>query len=89
MVALLLVSEDLLAWPTPSADRIDGGIQFRPEASKVLAILADFVGLARGAFSCPFLIVEAPTMLLLEALDILVLRHGGWLLLLECLGKTF
>ena len=89
MVALLLVSGDLLAWPVPSADRTEGGIQFRPQASKVLAILADFVGLTRCALSRPFLVIEASTMLLLEALDILVLRHGAWLMLLECLGKAF
>jgi len=44
----------------------------------VLAILADFMGFARCSLSRPLFIVESSTMLLLEALDILVLRHP-WL----------
>ncbi len=54
----------------------------------MLAILADFVGFARSALSRPLFVVESSTMLLLEALDILVLRHLGWLSLPEAEGLS-
>lgn len=49
----------------------------------MLAVFADFVGLARCALSSPLFIVEASAMLLLEALDIFILRHLDQLLLLD------
>ena len=47
----------------------------------MLAVFADFVGLARCALSCALFVVESSAMLLLEALNVFVLRHGGWLLM--------
>ena len=55
-----------------------GGLQFRSQARQVLAIFADFVGFAGRALSNSLFIVEPSAMLLLKALDVLVLRHGGW-----------
>ena len=55
-----------------------GGLQFRSQAGQVLAIFADFVGFAGCALSNSLFIVEPSAMLLLKALNVLVLRHGGW-----------
>ena len=44
----------------------------------MLAVFADFVGFAGCALSNSLFIVEPSAMLLLEALDVLVLRHDGW-----------
>ena len=43
----------------------------------MLAVFADFVGFACCALSNSLFIVEPSAMLLLEALNILILRHGG------------
>ena len=43
----------------------------------MLAVFADFVGFAGCALSNSLFIIEPSAMLLLKALDILVLRHGG------------
>ena len=60
------------------AKNMPGELQFRSQASQVLAIFADFVGFAGCALSNSLFIVKPSTMLLLEALDVLVLRHRGW-----------
>ena len=55
-----------------------GELQFCSQARQVLAVFADFVGFASRALSDSLFIVESSAILLLKALDILVLRHGGW-----------
>ena len=80
MVTLLLVSAPSLARHAliqSMAKSKPGGLQFRSQARQVLAVFADFVGLAGCALSDSLFIVEPSPMLLLKALDILVLRHGG------------
>ena len=57
---------------------IPGELQFRSQACQMLAVFADFVGFAGCALSNSLFIVEPSAMLLLEALDVLVLRHDGW-----------
>lgn len=49
----------------------------------MLAVFADFVGFAGCALSDSLFIVEPSAMLLLKALDILILRHGGWRVMLQ------
>ena len=58
-------------------------LQFRSQACQVLAVFADFVGFAGCALPDSLFIVEPSAMLLLKALDILVLRHGGWRVMLQ------
>ena len=49
----------------------------------MLAVFADFVGFAGCALSDSLFIVKPSAMLLLKALNILVLRHGGWGVMLQ------
>lgn len=80
MVTLLLVSAPSLAYRARSQHIVmtmPGGVQFRSQARQVLAVFADFVGFASCALSNSLFIIEPSAMLLLEALDVLVLRHGG------------
>ena len=58
-------------------------LQFRSQARQVLAVLADFVGFAGCALSDSLFIIKPSAILLLKALDILVLRHGGWRVMLQ------
>ena len=60
-----------------------GGLQFRSQAGQVLAVFANFVGFAGCALSDSLFIIEPSAMLLLKALDILVLWHGGWRVMLQ------
>ncbi len=53
----------------------------------MLAVFADFVGFAGCALSNSLFIVEPSAMLLLKALDVLVLRHGGWRVMLQQKSK--
>ena len=53
----------------------------------MLAVFADFVGFAGCALSDSLFIIEPSAMLLLKALDILVLRHGGWTVMLQQKSK--
>ena len=65
------------------AKNMPGKLQFRSQARQVLAVFADFVGFAGCALSDSLFVVEPSAMLLLKALDILVLRHGGRRLMLQ------
>ena len=91
MVTLLLISAPLLAHRTlfqSIAKAILGGLQFRSQACQVLAVFADFVGFAGGALSNSLFIVKPSAMLLLKAFDVLILRHGGWRVMLQQESKS-
>ena len=52
-------------------------IQFGTQTTQVLGFGGCMVGFAGETFSGSFFVVEAFAVLLLEALDVLVLRHLG------------
>ena len=60
-----------------------GELQFRSQARQVLAVFADFVGFAGRALSDSLFIIEPSAILLLKALDIFILRHGRWRVMLQ------
>ena len=52
-------------------------VQFGAQAAEVLGLLGVGVAFAGFAFADAFIVVEAFAVLLLEALNVLVLRHPG------------
>ena len=52
-------------------------VEFGAQAGEVLGVFGDFVCGAGSAFTGTLVVVEAPAVLLLEALDVFVLRHSG------------
>ena len=52
-------------------------VQFRPQTAQILRLFGRIVAFSRDSFALALFVVEAAAVLLCEALDVFVLRHGG------------